>query len=510
MKAGKRIYIGESSRSLYERNKEHMTDREGLKEESHQVKHWLTDHQDLQAPPRFRFKLVRKFNDPMSRQLAEAVRIELRGASILNSKSEYTRCRVPRLRIDLEGWKEKMVKEPSIQKDTYQEEETEKSLEESFDRKRKLVDEEPLRKEPKRMRLEKLEGWGHHTSQEDYIEDENIPEGWWTNKVYNDISGTGDMASTVKIKIQTTLPEGWKQNHEIQPEHTNDTEECDTVDNVSSDVTNIISDESDKLLVLKGGKRKTSPGDFQLKKKGKLNQKEIQELRKTHTSMLAWVVVGKQKSLPMPTYKDMEWEDRNKEEKLEMLKRKQLQWVSQKLCRSLLMEMVNDSVEKVENRHVFGMVTSMVDEAWMRFEGNRLLEVIRNSDEKIQLRVLTILMEKKKKEKELLDTLEKAELTRRRMNRIEILKNTWMKRMEAKKLRAMLQMLGQLSLEELEMDIAEIQIRAKEIMEVVESHNMEEQMELEDSSTVEDDGDNVDVMEQLVGVMGLESEAEGG
>ena len=128
LKAGKGIYVGESSRSIYERSKEHMSDREGLKEESHQVKHWLTDHQDLQAPPRFRFKLVRKFNDPMSRQLAEAVRIELRGASILNSKSEYTRCRVPRLRIDLEGWKENMVKEPSIQKDTYREEDAKRAL----------------------------------------------------------------------------------------------------------------------------------------------------------------------------------------------------------------------------------------------------------------------------------------------------------------------------------------------------------------------------------------------
>ena len=79
--------------------------------------------------------------------------------------------------------------------------------------------------------------------------------------------------------------------------------------------------------------------------------------------------------------------------------------------------------------------------------------------------------------------------------------------MEAKQLRAMLQMLRILSLEGLEMDIDEIQIRAEEMMEVVESHNMEEQMELEDSCTMDDDGDNVNVMEQFVSVMGLESEA---
>ena len=59
------------------------------------------------APPGFRFKIIQSFQDPLSRQLAEAVRIDLRGENILNSKAEYSRCRVPRLRIDMEGWKEK-------------------------------------------------------------------------------------------------------------------------------------------------------------------------------------------------------------------------------------------------------------------------------------------------------------------------------------------------------------------------------------------------------------------
>ena len=45
--------------------------------------------------------------------MAEAVRIDLRGENILNSKAEYSRCRVPRLRVDMEGWKEK-VKEKVI------------------------------------------------------------------------------------------------------------------------------------------------------------------------------------------------------------------------------------------------------------------------------------------------------------------------------------------------------------------------------------------------------------
>ena len=44
------------------------------------------------------FKIVNTFQDPLTRQLAEAVRIDL---------AEYSHSRVPRLRVDMEGWIEK-------------------------------------------------------------------------------------------------------------------------------------------------------------------------------------------------------------------------------------------------------------------------------------------------------------------------------------------------------------------------------------------------------------------
>ena len=107
--------MGESSRSIYERAKEHVADREKQSEDSHQIKHWLTSHEDLLAPPGFKFKIIQSFQDPLSRQLAEAVRIDLRGENILNSKAEYSRCRVPRLRIDMEGWKEKTKEKEKVE-----------------------------------------------------------------------------------------------------------------------------------------------------------------------------------------------------------------------------------------------------------------------------------------------------------------------------------------------------------------------------------------------------------
>ena len=63
-KDGKGVYVGESSRSIYERSKEHVADRENLSEESHQVKHWLSSHEELLTPPKFKFKIIQCFKDP--------------------------------------------------------------------------------------------------------------------------------------------------------------------------------------------------------------------------------------------------------------------------------------------------------------------------------------------------------------------------------------------------------------------------------------------------------------
>ena len=103
-KDGKGVYIGESSCSLHKRAKEHVADRVSMREDSHMLKHWVCDHPDLLEPPKFMFRIVRSFQDPLTRQLAEAVRIERSVESNLNSKSEFNRCRIPRLKINLEEW----------------------------------------------------------------------------------------------------------------------------------------------------------------------------------------------------------------------------------------------------------------------------------------------------------------------------------------------------------------------------------------------------------------------
>ena len=154
---------------MYERAKEHEADKMKKSEDSHQIKHWLTEHQDLLEPPKFRFKIIQTFQDPLSRQLAEAVRIDLRGDNILNSKSEYSRCKVPRLTVDLEGWtnatkvvvqhQHGIAQGQDAPHPLHEEEvmEAEESLGER-DTKRKLND-APSNRKNKRRKLERLTGW---------------------------------------------------------------------------------------------------------------------------------------------------------------------------------------------------------------------------------------------------------------------------------------------------------------------------------------------------------------
>ena len=77
------------------------------KKDSHHVKPWILVHLELNAPPKFKVKLIFSYKDHLTHHISEAVRIERRGVDILHSKAEYSRCRFPRLRIDMEDCKEK-------------------------------------------------------------------------------------------------------------------------------------------------------------------------------------------------------------------------------------------------------------------------------------------------------------------------------------------------------------------------------------------------------------------
>ena len=107
------IYVGETSRSLFDRSSEHQRDYKSQKEDSHMIKHWITTHQG-QEKPMFIQRVVNKYKSALDRQVGEAVRIQLRG-NTLNSLCGFNRSKVTRLVVDKE-WDTKVWRENFDQK----------------------------------------------------------------------------------------------------------------------------------------------------------------------------------------------------------------------------------------------------------------------------------------------------------------------------------------------------------------------------------------------------------
>ena len=123
------LYVGETSRSIYERSKEHWGAWRGKSDKSHIWKHQVDVHGG--APPKFYMRVVRFYKTALSRQIGEAVRIRRRGGggSILNSKAEFDRCKIPRLVVEEQEEEPANAKEEQERKDA-QEQILEEQIEE--------------------------------------------------------------------------------------------------------------------------------------------------------------------------------------------------------------------------------------------------------------------------------------------------------------------------------------------------------------------------------------------
>ena len=109
-------YIGETSRSCYERSWEHVHSMEQLNTSSHMLKHAIEKHGEEENLTNIKFgvKVLRYTKRAFERQVIESVLIqENRDHHILNSKSEYNRCSLPRLTAKLgeREWKSKEKEE---------------------------------------------------------------------------------------------------------------------------------------------------------------------------------------------------------------------------------------------------------------------------------------------------------------------------------------------------------------------------------------------------------------
>ena len=101
------MYIGETKKSGYERGCEHMEDLKTLKENSHLLKHLIEIHPNLKIDElKVGMRIRKTFKSALERQIGEAIAIKVskeKGYTLMNSKSEYNRCKIPRLTIDTEN-----------------------------------------------------------------------------------------------------------------------------------------------------------------------------------------------------------------------------------------------------------------------------------------------------------------------------------------------------------------------------------------------------------------------
>ena len=111
------LYVGESSRSIQERAVEHWGAARRGEKESHMCKHQALEHPGEQ--PQFLFKIVSTHRTALNRQIREAVRIRRRGGAgmILNSKSEFNRCFIPRLVVEKEDEEQRLKRIEQEQRD---------------------------------------------------------------------------------------------------------------------------------------------------------------------------------------------------------------------------------------------------------------------------------------------------------------------------------------------------------------------------------------------------------
>ena len=96
-------YIGESSSSTYERDQEHLKDREHRRTKSHLFRHSEDQHPNENPDSiKFGMRQLSSHRTTFERQIREAVLIdEYSGPNLLNSKIEYSRCCILKLHLKI-------------------------------------------------------------------------------------------------------------------------------------------------------------------------------------------------------------------------------------------------------------------------------------------------------------------------------------------------------------------------------------------------------------------------
>ena len=93
----RRVYHGESHRTLYERTVEHWEGLRDQTEDSVLWRHWREEHSDRETAPDYSVKVAEKCRSSTERQIKESLIIESEeSTNLINNKSEWGQNPVPR------------------------------------------------------------------------------------------------------------------------------------------------------------------------------------------------------------------------------------------------------------------------------------------------------------------------------------------------------------------------------------------------------------------------------
>jgi hypothetical protein len=139
-------------RYLLWRNKQILPGKNAEKfhPKSHIIKHWMTEHREMQQRPPFAFSIVQKYKDCVSRQIGKAIKIYHTGDTILNSTCEYLSNCISRLTVLEDDW-EKNQRERNDEEEEYRE----KALLEEFRMDKRWRMEYWWRRKPSKMEMKK-------------------------------------------------------------------------------------------------------------------------------------------------------------------------------------------------------------------------------------------------------------------------------------------------------------------------------------------------------------------
>ena len=96
------VYIGETSRQFGTRVSEHINNVSKWRKESFILDHWMNQHGTDTSPPLFKFEIISKHKDALSRQLCEALHIRKQGN--LNKKQEFSINELIRVQSSKYSW----------------------------------------------------------------------------------------------------------------------------------------------------------------------------------------------------------------------------------------------------------------------------------------------------------------------------------------------------------------------------------------------------------------------